>query len=152
MADATAKSERGATDLARSVMRAISGTDVEEVEVQRGDVYVRVLQDPSIPIALVPATQAEQEAAAGVPITAPLTGVYYARPSPEQPPFVQPGDAVSTGQVVALIETMKLFNEVVSEFDGTVLSLAAKDGDLIDKGAPILFVSLLDTIDRRVVD
>src|SRR5207302_2593817 len=61
----------------------------------------------------------------GVAIIAPLTGVYYSAPSPTSPPYVSAGDVVQVGQVVALIEAMKVFNEVQAEVAGRVNALVA---------------------------
>ena len=64
-------------------------------------------------------------------ITAPLTGVYYRSPSPDAEPYVREGGEVSAGQVIGLIEAMKLFNEIKSDVTGTVKHIAAGDGDLV---------------------
>jgi acetyl-CoA carboxylase biotin carboxyl carrier protein len=64
-------------------------------------------------------------------VTAPLTGVYYRSPSPDAEPYVREGDVVSAGQVIGLIEAMKLFNEIKSDVTGTVRHIAAGDGDLV---------------------
>ena len=64
-------------------------------------------------------------------IIAPLTGVFYCSPSPGAEPYVREGGAVSAGQVIGLIEAMKLFNEIKSDVTGTVRRIAAGDGDLV---------------------
>ena len=69
-----------------------------------------------------------------VAIVAPLTGVYYSSPSPMSPPFVAPGDMVYVGQVVALIEAMKVFNEIQAEVSGRVVALVATSGEVVQKG------------------
>jgi acetyl-CoA carboxylase biotin carboxyl carrier protein len=70
----------------------------------------------------------------GVAIIAPLTGVYYSAPSPTSPPYVSVGDVVQVGQVVALIEAMKVFNEVQAEIAGRVSTLVAPNGEVVQKG------------------
>ena len=70
-------------------------------------------------------------AAAGHAIVAPLTGLFYRSPSPGAEVYVREGDQVNTGQVVGLIEAMKLFNEIKSDVTGTVRRLVAGDGDLV---------------------
>ncbi len=72
------------------------------------------------------------------PIIAPLTGVYYATPSPAEPPFVSVGDVVRAGQVVALIEAMKVFNEVQAEVVGRVTTIVASNGNVVQKGDVLL--------------
>lgn len=73
-----------------------------------------------------------------VAIPTPLTGVYYAAPSPTTPPFVTIGDLVQIGQVVALIEAMKVFNEITAEVTGRVVSIVATSGAVIQKGEALL--------------
>jgi acetyl-CoA carboxylase biotin carboxyl carrier protein len=76
----------------------------------------------------------------GVAVVSPLMGVYYGAPSPDSDPFVNVGDAVQAGQVVAIVEAMKVFNEVKSELAGTVVALPAKSGQLVQKGDPLVRV------------
>jgi acetyl-CoA carboxylase biotin carboxyl carrier protein len=64
-------------------------------------------------------------------ICAPLTGVFYRSPSPDAEPYVREGGQVNAGQVIGLIEAMKLFNEIKSDVTGTVKHIAAGDGDLV---------------------
>ena len=64
-------------------------------------------------------------------IVAPLTGVFYRSPSPGAEPYVREGGTVNAGQVIGLIEAMKLFNEIKSDVTGTVRHLAVGDGDLV---------------------
>jgi acetyl-CoA carboxylase biotin carboxyl carrier protein len=75
-----------------------------------------------------------------VAIVAPLTGVYYAAPSPTSPPFVSVGDVVQVGQVVALVEAMKVFNEIQAEVSGRVVELVATNGNVVQKGDPLIKV------------
>lgn len=70
----------------------------------------------------------------GVAIIAPLTGVYYSSPSPTSSPFVSVGDVVQTGQVIALVEAMKVFNEIQAEISGRVSELVATNGEVVQKG------------------
>ncbi len=76
----------------------------------------------------------------GSPVTSPMTGIYYSAPSPSAPAFVKEGDSVSAGQVVGLIEAMKVFNEIVAPLSGMVLSIVAKNGDVVNPGEPLLYI------------
>jgi acetyl-CoA carboxylase biotin carboxyl carrier protein len=87
-------------------------------------------------VSVIPGTGATGSTA----IVAPLTGVYYSAPSPMSPPFVTPGDIVHVGQVVALIEAMKVFNEIQAEVSGRVVALAATSGEVVQKGSALLRV------------
>ena len=73
-------------------------------------------------------------------ILAPMTGVYYSAPSPTSPPFVHPGDIVHVGQVVALIEAMKVFNEIQSEVAGRVVEIVAINSEVVHKGDVLIRV------------
>lgn len=86
-----------------------------------------VVAVPAAPSASEPVPQV----AAGHAIPAPLTGVFYHSPSPGAEVYVHEGDQVTTGQVIGLIEAMKLFNEIKSDVTGTVHRLVAGDGDLV---------------------
>ena len=79
-------------------------------------------------------------APAGVPITSPMTGIYYSAPSPGSPPFVQVGDEITAGQVIGLIEAMKVFNEVPSPTSGTVSRTVVESGQLVNLGDPLLYI------------
>ncbi len=90
------------------------------------------------PAAARPASKPRRVEEQGVAVVSPLTGVYYNAASPDSDPFVKVGDAVQAGQVVAIVEAMKVFNEVKSEISGTVVALPAKNGELVQKGDPLV--------------
>ena len=91
-------------------------------------------QDALAPAASAPAPDP------GVAIVAPLTGVFYSAPSPSSAPFVAVGDTVQAGQVVCIVEAMKVFNEIKAEVSGTVTKMLPKDGQLVQKGDALLRV------------
>jgi acetyl-CoA carboxylase biotin carboxyl carrier protein len=76
----------------------------------------------------------------GQPVSSPMTGIFYDSPSPGADPFVKPGDDVEAGQVVGLIEAMKVFNEITATVAGKVSEVKAKNGELVQPGDPILFI------------
>lgn len=119
-----------------AVVAQLEGTEVEELELSWDDIRIRVRQDPTLmPVVSDPAPSEED---ATVAVRAPLNGIYYSRPAPEQPSFVSEGALVVAGQTVGLIETMKLFNEVQSEVGGTVVSIRVQDGDLVEKDQELM--------------
>lgn len=98
-------------------------------------------------VTTVPAASAETPAAPaaekpqGKVIKAPLVGTFYAAPSPDQPPFVQVGDTVKKGDVVLIIESMKLMNEVTSDVDGVVQEILVKNGEAVEYDQPLMILS-----------
>lgn len=84
------------------------------------------------------AAPAAETAVSGNIITSPIVGTFYASPSPEKPAFVKVGDAVNAGDVVCIIESMKLMNEINSEFSGKVAEIYAKDGQAVEYGQKLM--------------
>jgi acetyl-CoA carboxylase biotin carboxyl carrier protein len=76
----------------------------------------------------------------GTPISSPMMGIYYASSSPTSPNFVNEGDSVTAGQVVGLIEAMKVFNEIHSTVSGVVRKVVAESGQIVNPGDPLLFI------------
>lgn len=70
-------------------------------------------------------------------VTSPLVGTFYAASSPEAEPFVKVGDRVKKGQVLGIIEAMKLMNEIESEFDGVVEAVLVNNEDIVEFGQPL---------------
>jgi len=71
-------------------------------------------------------------------ILSPLPGTFYRKPAPDQPPFKEEGETVSPGDVIGLVEVMKSFNEVKSEFGGKVVAFLVENEDAIMAGQPIV--------------
>ena len=145
-----ADTRKAALELVTALLERLRSADVRELEVREGGIRVKVSRDgdgagrwvsyasePSAAEAQALATttspprRAAPLAAKAVEVTAPLTGIFYRSGSPQAPPFVQVGTAVSVGDVVALIEAMKLFNEVRSTVAGRVKRVAAENGQLV---------------------
>lgn len=70
-------------------------------------------------------------------IKSPMVGTFYSKPSPDKEAFVKIGDKVKKGQVVCIIEAMKLMNEIEAEFDGEVVEVCLNDGDAVEYGKPL---------------
>lgn len=87
-----------------------------------------------------PITLAEAPEAGARAVEAPSVGRAYRRPSPEEAPFVEPGQRVEAGQTVCLVEVMKLFTSVEAPVSGTVISIAFDDGAAVEYGAPLVWI------------
>ena len=73
-------------------------------------------------------------------VKSPLVGTFYSASSPDAAPYVQVGDMVKKGQVLGIVEAMKLMNEIESEFDGTVKAILVKNGDLVEFDQPMFVI------------
>lgn len=82
----------------------------------------------------------KEEAPKGKPITSPMVGTFYMASSPGAKPFVEVGSSVSTGQVVCIIEAMKLMNEIEAEVSGKVTQICVKDGEAVEYGQVLMYV------------
>ena len=73
-------------------------------------------------------------------VKSPIVGTFYASPSPDKPPFVKVGDTVKKGDVIMIIESMKLMNEVQSDFDGVVEKILVSDGQAVEYDQPVMII------------
>ena len=131
---------------------AFADAGLDELEVEVGDLRVRIARPraavtggPAAAMPPEPAPPAHDgltpfgEPAAGMRfVSAPLTGVWYAAPSPGARAYVAEGDEINAGQVVGLIEAMKLFNEIKSDAAGTVTRMLVESGTLVKRKQPLL--------------
>lgn len=70
-------------------------------------------------------------------VKSPMVGTFYLRPDPNSEPYVEVGKVVKKGDVLCIIEAMKLMNEIESEFDGEVAEILVKDGEMVEYGKPL---------------
>lgn len=149
-----------AVALARELLDRLGTEGLRDLEVRQDGLRVRVVAaDAMTSVAAQPAAvpQAERAAPAAASaqmasvvvspatasgsarvVNAPLTGVFYRSASPQSPAFVQEGSVVSVGDVIGLIEAMKLFNEIKSTAAGRVKRIVAENGKLVRAHAPLL--------------
>ena len=95
------------------------------------------------PAAAQPVQPEVSEAAkpAGNVVKSPLVGTFYAAPAEDAEPFVKVGDSVKEGQVLAIVEAMKLMNEIESDFTGTVSEILVENGQAVEYGQPLFVIS-----------
>jgi acetyl-CoA carboxylase biotin carboxyl carrier protein len=144
--------------------------DISEFELERGDVKVRIkrggeMAAPVITHAMpmtampmvAPPAQTSHAAAAATPASAPpaptaaaeeelhtvkspIVGTFYEAPGPGALPFVKPGDQVAAGQVLCIIEAMKLMNEIESDTSGEVVKMLVNNGQPVEYGQPLFAI------------
>ena len=87
-----------------------------------------------------PAVEAKEEKKSGTPITSPMVGTFYMAPSPDSAPFVTVGGSVKQGDVVCIIEAMKMMNEIKAEVAGKVVEICVEDGQPVEYGQVLMYV------------
>lgn len=146
----------------KELMKAMEANDISSFEYNEGEVHlslrrgpqeVQVLSAPapqaaaSVAPAAAQAAPAAQEAApakqpeaapeTGNVITSPLVGTFYAASAPDKDPYVKVGDHVKKGQVLGIIEAMKLMNEIESDYDGVVEAILVNNEEVVEYGQPL---------------
>ena len=151
----------------KELVQFLKEEDITEFELERGDVKVRIKRGTaeSVPapadriIAVHPAPAAMHVAGPGVPppatppateppkaeeplhmVHSPIVGTYYESPSPGSPPFVKPGDQVTAGQVLCIVEAMKLMNEIEADVAGEIVKCLVKNGQPIEYGQDLFAI------------
>lgn len=146
----------------KTLIDLVSESGVAELEITEGEDHVRIVNRPTVsagpvvqaPVAAVPQAApapaaapaaapapAQDAAQAALPtITSPMVGTFYRAPSPGAAPFIEVGDTVKKGQVIGIIEAMKLLNEVEADKDGVVQAFAAENGQPVEYGQPLVIL------------
>lgn len=147
-----------------AIASMVRNNDLEEIVLENGEekLTVRGKAAASSAAVCVPAqnstaasTQTVQNISVSVPVKeektddailsgkvvkSPIVGTYYASPAPGKPAFVSEGKTVAKGDTIMIIESMKLMNEIQSEFDGTVTKILVHDGDAVEFDQPIMII------------
>ena len=124
------------------LIQAVSDSKLTEFSYEEDGVKITMASGKETVIQQAAGTQ---EAAADAPkpgqvITSPLVGVFYAAPSEDAEPFVKLGDTVKEGQVVAIVEAMKLMNEIESDCSGKIVEILVENGQAVEYGQPLFRV------------
>ena len=115
----------------------------EKEVVQAQTILPQAVAAPAVQAPAASAAQEEkavEEAPKGKPVTSPMVGTFYMASSPGAKPFVEVGSTVSAGQVVCIIEAMKLMNEIESEVSGKVTQICVKDGEAVEYGQVLMYI------------
>ena len=150
----------------RELIQTLLDSGIAELEVQRGEDRVKikrggtmqevyVQQAGQLPISMaaaqpvaaqygsappLSAASAEPTDEGLVPIKSPIVGTFYSSPSPDSPKFANVGDIIKPGQVLCIVESMKLMNEIEAEIGGTVVKCLVENGNPVEYGQPMFLV------------
>ena len=139
----------------KKLIEMLQESDLKEIEVSQGDESVRILRDrfvqtnenkiiqqPEV-FSAEPEIQQKIETskAEGNVITSPIVGTFYRKPSPDKDPFIRVGDTVEKGDVLCIIEAMKMMNEIKSDFRGKIVSIDLEDGAPVEFGQSIITIN-----------
>ena len=127
------------------LMDRFSRSDLSALEWRQGEDAVVLKREMTAAPAAVPAVQASVTSSNAAPaeddaelVTAPMVGTYYAAASPDEAPFVKVGQKVNKGDVLCIIEAMKMMSEITAQYDGVVAEILAENGQAVGFGAPLL--------------
>lgn len=139
----------------KKLIEMLQESDLMEIEVKEGEESVRIMRggqslsganqtlvsagSNNISLDSTPATLKAPEES-GSSIKSPIVGTFYRKPAPDKPSFVEIGDRVEAGDVVCIIEAMKMMNEIKSEFTGTVTAIKVEDGEPVEFDQQLIIV------------
>jgi len=142
----------------REILELLKGTDVSEFELGRGDTVLKIrrgsppvvyaAQAPPVPAPPAASREAEDaKPAAGAPakpahkeIVSPIVGTFYRAPAPDSAPFVEVGTHVVKGQVLCIVEAMKIMNQIESDTTGTIAAILVENAQPVAYGQPLFHV------------
>jgi acetyl-CoA carboxylase biotin carboxyl carrier protein len=139
----------------KKLIEMLQDSDLKEIEVSQGDESVRISRDNKSQTYVEPVIQkqvvneanvatekvVQEEEVEGNQITSPIVGTFYRKPSPDKDPFIKVGDVVQEGDVLCIIEAMKMMNEIKSDFSGKVVSINVEDGQPVEYGQHIITIN-----------
>ena len=150
------------TDYIEKLAKVLADTGLTEISLEDGEQAITLRKDvvvaPVAPVAPVvsapvqaapaaqaqapsaPAQAASEPAKKGTPITSPMVGTFYKSPSPDADAFVSVGQSIKTGDVVCIVEAMKMMNEIKSEISGKVVEICVEDGQPVEFGQVLMYV------------
>jgi len=147
----------------KKLIELLEESGIAEIEISEGEESVRISRYPRATSQVVAAAPAVTQAAPAAPaapapapsvaaaeektayreentVTAPMVGTYYSAPAPGAKPFVEAGDDVKMGQVLCIIEAMKMMNQIESDKAGRVRAILAKNGEPVEFGQPLFVI------------
>ncbi len=138
-------------DEIKQVMDLLKESDVTEILIERDGIKLKIKREGFVPApetgpAVKPDAPAQEikekpeEVHLLATVTSPIVGIFHRSPSPESPPFVEVGTEVKKGQVLCIVEAMKLMNEIESDVDGTITKIHVDNGHPVEYGEPLFLI------------
>lgn len=139
----------------KNLIDLLKDTDISELQIEKEGTKITIKRHKTavteqVPVQAVSAVQQEkiviekeEEKERFVTVVSPIVGTFYQSPSPDSPPFVEEGAKVKKGQVLCIIEAMKLMNEIESEFDGIIKKAIVENGHPVEYGEPLFLIEPL---------
>ena len=136
----------------KKLIEMLQDSDLNEIEVSQGEESVRISRDSNntvstqMPLKSNPIQVPEigkeeiQPELSGNQIKTPIVGTFYRRPNPEKAAFINVGDIIEVGDVVCIVEAMKMMNEIKSEYSGKVVSIIAEDGQPVEFDQTLIII------------
>ena len=139
-------------DEIRSLIELLKDTDITELQIEREKAKLKIKREkfltsfdvaPAVKQSSAPQPGGQQEDRSGktlVTVSSPIVGMFFRSPSPEAPHFVEVGSTVRKGQVLCIVEAMKLMNEIEADTDGTVTDILVENGQPVEYGEPLFLI------------
>ena len=141
-------------DYVEKLAKVLADNSLTEISLEDGEQAITLRKEVmgvAAPVAAAPAPQQVQTAPAsspaeqkevkkGKPLTSPMVGTFYSAPSPDAEPFVTVGQTVKEGDVVCIVEAMKLMNEIEAEFSGKIVEIGVQDGQPVEFGQVLMYI------------
>jgi acetyl-CoA carboxylase biotin carboxyl carrier protein len=134
----------------KELIELLKETDITELQLEKDGTKVRIKREKMLsPMEISvqkfgglqeKVTQEAEEETRLITVTSPIVGTFYRAPSPEATPFVELGTKIKKGQVLCIVEAMKLMNEIESEVDGVVIKVLVENGQPVEYGEPLFLI------------
>ena len=136
----------------RQLIDLLKETDITEIQVERDGVKLKIKRERFMRSFEIGSQTVKQAGASAetkeeaedtqrlITITSPIVGVFHRSPAPEAPPFVEAGSTVKKGQVLCIVEAMKLMNEIESDADGVISKILIENGQPVEYGEPLFLI------------